>query len=122
MSMAASGWLCQDQLGCHCVPHQQCLMGLTSTVYQHCLVSLTTSLSWTKPAVSRGPHQQCRIQMCIWHSLGWRCLARCIQWLLQQLLQQSGVAKGQPRQPMAEGGDALLQATCCGGQVGSDAW
>ncbi len=69
-----------------------------------------------------GPYQQCLIHVRIWHGLDGRCLACSIQRLLQQLLQQGGVAEGQPRQPLAEGGDALLQATCSRGQVGSDAW
>ena len=59
------------------------------------------------------PHQQRLIHVRVWHGLDWRCLSRRIQRLLRQLLHQSGVAKGQPQNPVAEGSDALLQATCC---------
>ena len=77
--MADCGWLCQDQEDRCCGPHQQCLMGLTGDVYQRCLMGLpsslpqqslmglTSSLSWARPAVSHGPHQQCLIQVRIWH-------------------------------------------------------
>ena len=58
-------------------------------------------------------HQQRLVHVRVWHGLEWRCLGRRIQWLLRQLLDQSGVAKGEPPYPVAEAGDALLQATCC---------
>ena len=59
------------------------------------------------------PHQQRLVHVRVWHGLDWRCPGRCIQRLLRQLLHQGGVAKGQPPYPVAEAGDALLQATCC---------